>query len=171
MPGKKWPLPGQYPNVPRWAIAIGSFGYVGFSPGAPGTVASAIAAALYYFLPPLQQNIILIMASLVLIMAGTRAAVLILTNSHEPDPGFVVLDEVAGQWIALVTPVYQGNLLFILFSFVFFRIFDIGKPFPASFFQRKRGAIHIMMDDVVAGIYANLAAHLLFWSISSIWSF
>ncbi len=158
------------PNVPRWAIAIGSFGYVGFSPVASGTVASLIAAALYYLLPPLQQNLVLIAASVVLLMVGGWAAVLIVSSSDESDPSFVVSDEVVGQWIALVTPIYQGNLLFVLISFGFFRLFDIGKPFPASFFQRKKGAINIMLDDIVAGIYANISAHLLLWSISSIWS-
>ena len=157
-------------NVPRWAIAIGSFGYVGFSPVASGTVASVIAAALYYLLPPLQQNLILMAASLVLMMAGGWAVVLIVSSSDESDPSFVVSDEVVGQWIALVTPIYQGDLLFVLLSFGFFRLFDIGKPFPASFFQRKKGAIYIMLDDVVAGIYANISAHLTLWSMSSMWS-
>jgi len=149
------------PHVPRWAIAIGSFGYVGFSPVASGTVASVIAVALYYLLPPLQQNLNLMAASLVLMMVGGWAAVLIVSSSDESDPSFVVSDEVVGQWIALVTPIYQGDL---------FRLFDIGKPFPASFFQRKKGAIYIMLDDVVAGIYANISAHLTLWSMSSIWS-
>jgi len=64
----------------------------------------------------------------------------------------------------------QGHEILLQLAEHFHVLVYIRKPFPASFFQRKRGAIHIMMDDVVAGIYANLAAHFLFWSISSIWS-
>ena len=156
--------------MPRWAVAIGSFGYVGFAPVASGTVASAVAVALYYFLPFLQQNLILVGISLVLVIVGWKATAVILRSSQVSDPSFVVFDEVVGQWIALISPLYPGNLTFILLSFVLFRLFDILKPFPASYFDRNHGAVHVFMDDVVAGIYANLAAHLILWFISSIWS-
>lgn len=56
--------------IPPWAVAVGTFGYVGFFPVASGTVASTVAAAMYYFLPLLQQNLILIAASLALMIAG-----------------------------------------------------------------------------------------------------
>ena len=152
--------------IPPWAVVVGTFGYVGFFPVAPGTVASTVAAAMYYLLPLLQQNLILIAVSLPLMIAGIKAVDIILRTANEADPAFVVCDEVLGQWVALMTPIYQGNLLFVLVSFVFFRLFDITKPFPASHFQRKTGAFHIMMDDIVAGIYANLAAHLCLWLFS-----
>ncbi len=156
--------------MPRWAVAIGSFGYIGFVPVAPGTVASAVAVVLYYFLPFLQRNLILIGVSLVLVIVGWKATAVILRSSQVSDPSFVVFDEVVGQWIALLSPIHQGNLTFILLSFVLFRFFDILKPFPASYFDRNSGAVHVLMDDVVAAIYANLAAHLILWFISSIWS-
>ncbi len=156
--------------MPRWAVAIGSFGYVGFAPVASGTVASAVAVALYYFLPFLQRNLILIGVSLVLVIVGWKATAVILRSSQISDPSFVVFDEVVGQWIALLSPIHQGNLSFILLSFVLFRLFDILKPFPASYFDRNSGAVDVLMDDVVAAIYANLAAHLIIWFISSIWS-
>ena len=156
--------------MPRWAVAIGSFGYVGYAPVASGTVASAVAVALYYFLPFLQQNLILIGISLVLAIVGCKATADIIRSSKVSDPSFVVFDEVVGQWIALLSPIHQGNLTFILLSFVLFRFFDILKPFPASFFDRNKGALHVLMDDVAAAIYANLAAHLIVWLISSIWS-
>jgi len=76
-----------------------------------------------------------------------------------------VFDEVVGQWIALLSPIHQGNLTFILLAFVLFRLFDILKPFPASYFDRKSGAVHVLMDDVVAAIYANLAAHLIVYLV------
>ena len=151
----------------RAAVAIGSFGYVGFCPVAPGTVASAVAVALYYFLPFLQENLILLAASLVLLVTGWWATKQIITNTHESDPSYVVFDEVAGQWIALLTPLHQGNWVYILLAFFFFRLFDIVKPFPASFFDRRSGAIHVFMDDVVAAVYANLGAHLVLWLYSS----
>ena len=154
--------------MPRWAVAIGSFGYVGYAPVASGTVASAVAVALYYFLPFLQQNLILIGISVVLVIVGCKATAVIIRSSTVSDPSFVVFDEVVGQWIALLSPIHQGNLTFILLSFVLFRFFDILKPFPASYFDRNSGAVHVLMDDVAAAIYANLAAHLIVWLISSI---
>ena len=151
--------------MPRWAVAIASFGYVGFAPMASGTVASGVAVALYYFLPFLQRNLILIGVSLVLVMVGWKATAVIIRSSQVSDPSFVVFDEVVGQWIALLSPIHQGNLTFILLSFVLFRFFDIVKPFPASYFDRNSGAINVLMDDVVAAIYANLAAHLIVYLV------
>ncbi len=151
--------------MPRWAVAIGSFGYVGYAPVASGTVASGVAVALYYFLPFLQRNLILIGVSLVLVIVGWKATAVILRSSEISDPSFVVFDEVVGQWIALLSPIHQGYLTFILLSFVLFRLFDILKPVPASYFDRKSGAVHVLMDDVVAAIYANLAAHLIVYLV------
>ncbi len=151
--------------MPRWAIAVGSFGYVGYAPVASGTVASAVAVALYYFLPFLQRNLILIGVSLVLVIVGWKATAVILRSSQVSDPSFVVFDEVVGQWFALLSPIHQGNLTFILLSFVLFRLFDILKPFPASYFDRNTGAVHVLMDDVVAAIYANLGAHLIVYLV------
>ena len=149
----------------RAAVAIGSFGYVGFCPVAPGTVGSAIAVALYYFLPFLQDNLILLAASLILLVAGWWATEQIIKTTNESDPSYVVFDEVAGQWIAMLSPVHQGSWIYLLLAFGLFRLFDIVKPFPASFFDRRSGAIHVFMDDVVAAIYANLGAHLVLWLV------
>jgi phosphatidylglycerophosphatase A len=133
---------------------------------APGTLASAVAATAYYFLQPLQQNAILVLASIILMIAGTAAAEVVESASKAHDPPYVVVDEVLGQCIALVSPLFHGDLLYLLLSFILFRLFDITKPFPASWFQQKRGGLHVMMDDVVAGAYANLSAHLGMWAVS-----
>ena len=65
-----------------------------------------------------------------------------------------------GQWIALVSLVYSGRWEFILTAFLLFRLFDVWKPPPVSFFDRRQGPWYVMLDDVAAGIYANLASHL-----------
>ncbi len=150
----------------RWAIVVGSFCYVGFAPIGSGTVASAVAALFYYFVHPLQSNAILAIASLAVLALGWWATVEIGKTSTESDPSFLVYDEVAGQWIALLTPLYQGNWIFILIAFLFFRLFDVVKPFPASYFDRRSGPVNVFMDDVVAAIYANLGAHLVVWLIA-----
>lgn len=75
------------------------------------------------------------------------------------DPGAFVLDEAAGQLVALAAlpPVGLGE---VLFAFAAFRLFDIVKPFPARRWERLRGGFGIALDDIVAGFYAALALHL-----------
>jgi phosphatidylglycerophosphatase A len=60
---------------------------------------------------------------------------------------------------------YKGDIVFIISAFILFRFFDILKPYPARIFERSSGGVAAMLDDAVAGIYANLAAHLLTWFI------
>jgi phosphatidylglycerophosphatase A len=75
-------------------------------------------------------------------------------ESGREDPGQVVIDEVAGQWIAVaVCPV---EIRHALLAFGLFRLFDIVKPWPARQLERLHGGLGIMMDDVAAGIYALL---------------
>jgi phosphatidylglycerophosphatase A len=79
-----------------------------------------------------------------------------------PDAGCIVIDEFLGMFVTLLAAPPQP-LAWVL-GFLLFRIFDISKPFPVSWFdQRIHGGIGIMMDDVVAGVYAFLALHFLWW--------
>jgi phosphatidylglycerophosphatase A len=126
-------------------------------------LASAIAASFYYFLPMLKQQILLLAVLFILFVLGWKAVVVVIATGGEGDPGFVVLDEVVGQVLALVSPIHQGNPVFVLLSFSLFRLFDITKPFPASWFNRQSGGIHVMMDDIVAGLYANIVTHIIIW--------
>ncbi len=139
---------------------------MGYAPVASGTVASAVAVLLYYFVPQLQFNIGLAAASLAVLALGWWATAEIQKTSTESDPSFLVYDEVAGQWIALLTPLHHGNWIYVLLAFFFFRLFDVVKPFPASYFDQRSGPTHVFMDDVVAAIYANLAAHLMVYLVS-----
>jgi phosphatidylglycerophosphatase A len=82
------------------------------------------------------------------------------------DPSQVVIDEVAGVWVAIalipVTTVQADPLWSVLLAVVFFRVFDIAKPWPVNWFERLPGAIGIMADDLVAGVIAGcLTAALL----------
>lgn len=92
------------------------------------------------------------------------------------DPSIIVIDEVAGQLIPLLFLSYFGVdafnpqiwwLQFALPAFVLFRIFDILKPFPASYFDKKVANAHgVMLDDVVAGIYATIVLILILSGVS-----
>ena len=85
---------------------------------------------------------------------GIPAATIVERESQREDPGYVVLDEVAGQWIALIAcPV---SLRYAIAALVLFRLFDIVKPPPARQLERLHGGAGIMLDDVAAGLYALL---------------
>ena len=76
-----------------------------------------------------------------------------------PDPAVVTIDEVVGMLISIIflpqTPMY------LLSAFFLFRLLDILKPWPASYFDARPGGWNIMLDDVVAGVYANCILHFL----------
>jgi phosphatidylglycerophosphatase A len=93
-------------------------------------------------------------AALCAVVAGIPAATIVERESERPDPGHVVIDEVAGQWIALLFS--RVNLSHLLAGFLLFRLFDIVKPWPARRLEHLPGGWGIVLDDVAAGVYALL---------------
>jgi phosphatidylglycerophosphatase A len=150
-----------YKHVPVWALFIGTVGFFGFSPVASGTVGSAIGAVAYYCIPVLQNNWILLLSSIAIFVAGTIATDIIQLKTSEHDPGIVVIDEVLGQWVSLFSLWYIGDPVFVVAAFLFFRLFDILKIYPATIFENRYGGTSVMLDDVAAGVYANVCAHLI----------
>ena len=98
-------------------------------------------------------------ASLVAIALGVPAATIVERESGRTDPGFVVIDEVIGQWIALLGS--PADWRHGLIALVLFRLFDITKPFPVRRLERLPGGWGIVFDDVAAGLYALGVASLL----------
>ena len=160
------PMSPKMKEVPLWALAIGSFGFAGLSPVSSGTAGSAVAAIMYYFITPLQSLWVLAGASVVVLIIGTVAADIISLKLGEHDPSVVVIDEVLGQWIACFTWIYRGDLTFVIIAFIAFRVFDIFKTYPASIFEKREGGSAVMLDDAVAGVYANIVAHLAMYLIT-----
>jgi phosphatidylglycerophosphatase A len=130
-------------------IAAG-FG-TGYMPMAAGTVASAAATltgAGLLQLSPLALAVAALAATVGGMVAVTRAGV-------EGDPGWVVIDEFAGQWISLMA-LTRPTLAGVVAAFVLFRLFDVTKLGPVGWADRQHGAFGIMADDVIAGIIAAL---------------
>lgn len=130
----------------------------GYSPFAPGTAGSAVGLLLFWPLSrlPLPLQIAATVAVLVLgVAASTRVA----RRVGLEDPGIVVVDEVVGQWITLVslplTPLTAAA------GFFLFRVMDVVKPWPARQLEHLRAGYGIMADDVMAGLYAQLALRVL----------
>jgi phosphatidylglycerophosphatase A len=78
------------------------------------------------------------------------------------DPGAIVIDEVAGMMLAVL--VVPPTLAIVAVAFLLFRVFDVTKPFPANVSQRLRGGIGVMMDDLIAGLYALALVRVARWA-------
>ena len=133
-------------------LAIATGFYVGFLPVFPGTWGSAAALIPYYFVHTLSLPAYLLMLAALFIIGffSAGAAEKILDRA---DAGPIVIDEILGMLITLTFA--PAHPVYWLLGFVLFRIFDILKPFPVSWFDNHiHGGIGIMMDDVIAGLYA-----------------
>ncbi len=134
----------------------------GLVPIAPGTCGSLGAIPFAYIASVYAGPIVLIVGIVSLFLVGTWASNEVEKSSQKKDPGFIVVDEVVGQWIALLPlPCLYARLssyfIFatIVLGFFTFRIFDIWKPWPIRHIEKKiPGGLGIMLDDVMAGIYA-----------------
>ena len=122
----------------------------GYSPVAPGTVASALTVVLLWLVPFSRGGLVVFLVAVVAI--GTWAAHVAERQLGGKDPGAIVIDEVAGMTLSVVALPLTPAVL--LGGFVLFRLFDIVKPPPAHASQRLPGGIGVMLDDVIAGVYA-----------------
>jgi phosphatidylglycerophosphatase A len=143
------------------AKVIGSVLGIGFLPFAPGTVASLAAALLYFFVPALEETRVMAPLIVVVLALGVWSGSM-MEREYGKDPSSVVIDEVAGQWIALFALSRQPFV--VLLSFVLFRVFDILKPGPVDRAQQLRNGYGVMADDVLAGLFANLTLRLLLFA-------
>ncbi len=143
-----------------WAWTLATFFGAGFLRPGPGTWGSAAALLLWlaaaHGLPLTHAELsgATLLAATLATAIGIPAASIVAREAQTNDPGFVVLDEVASQWIALAAAAPRWPLW--LAAFLLFRGFDIWKPPPARQLDRIHGGFGIMMDDVAAGIYAAL---------------
>ena len=134
--------------------AIAGIGPVGNLP-ASGTWGSLIALPFAYLFWGSNWIFILIALSFLVGIITIRP---LIKENKEKDPSFVIIDEFMGQ---LLTFSFMGTIsvcpILLIFGFLFFRLFDILKPWPVSFFDRKvHSAFGVMADDFMAGLYASL---------------
>lgn len=150
-------------TVDRWATLIATFFGIGRIRPGPGTWASAITvllwAAFAHRLPSaLRMPDVFALAMCVIVM-GIPAATRVSRTTRIKDPQFVVIDEVAGQLIALIAVPLAWKTF--LASFILFRVLDIVKPPPVRQLEKLPEGTGIMLDDVAAGIYALVVMQLL----------
>lgn len=148
-----------------WATWFGS----GYCPVAPGTAGSLAALPFVWFFA-LQGFFPLLAFVLVTFLSGVAVSFYISTDKTADDPQIVVIDEVCGMGISLLMiPAQQLDPLtfkgwaVVLISFGLFRLFDVLKPWTASYFDGKmHNGWGMMLDDVAAGIYAMAGTFLVY---------
>ena len=148
------------PAQNRALIMLATLGPVGFFKPAPGSWGSAAAVVLAAILAMLSPWLLEI-ATLLVCLLGVLAAGRYQTVTSRHDAPEVVIDEVAGQWIALLAVPLDWR--WYLLAFLLFRLFDIVKPGPVRMAENLPGSIGVMADDIVAGLLAAACLLLIRW--------
>ena len=148
---------------PVWATLLSTFFGIGWLRPGPGTWGSAAAVLLWgglaYAITPKLRTPSIIVLSIVVTLIAIPAATQASRSYAKKDPQFVVIDEVAGQLIALIAVPLTWKTF--LTGFILFRAFDIIKPPPVRQLERLPEGAGIVLDDVAAGIYALAVIQIL----------
>ena len=150
----------------RAGVLLATCGPVGYVPLAPGTAGSLVGLACYGAVRLLAGD----WTQLALVAAVTGCGVWAATAAERhfgrSDPGYIVIDEVAGMLLTLLwLPVtWPGAAA----GFLLFRLFDVVKPFPARRVERWRGGWGVMADDIAAAAYAHAALRILLWALPAL---
>lgn len=119
----------------------------------PGTWASLAALPCAWVLRSWLGVWGLSLTAVAAFIAGWWASARVVQQSRASDPSYIVIDEIAAQWLVLAALPLDWRLY--LAAFLLFRLFDIWKPFPIGWLDRSvKGGLGIMLDDVMAAIYA-----------------
>ncbi|KZK74162.1 MAG: phosphatidylglycerophosphatase A [Pelodictyon luteolum] len=151
----------------RVARVLSTCFFVGYFPLAPGTLVSALAVLLYLFVPVLQDPVVLAGGVLLSAVLGVWSGGL-MEESAGLDPSEVTIDELSGQWLALL--LLPAGPVPALLAFLFFRLYDILKPGPVDMAQRLPGGWGIMADDLLAGLFANVSVRLVLLLVPAQWA-
>jgi phosphatidylglycerophosphatase A len=143
----------DFKHPATWLATWGGTGLIQPAPGTWGTlgalpfgIAILMFGGIYH----------LLVATLIVFILGLWSAKHFERMVREKDSGMIVIDEVVGMWITLIPAVLTPISIGI--AFILFRLFDIIKPWPIGWMDKKiNGAMGVMLDDVMAGIYAALA--------------
>ena len=141
-----------------WAWVIGTFFGAGLLKPGPGTYGSVAAVLLWLGAARVGHpgtvalTVATLLAAAAATLVGIPAATIVAREAGREDPGFVVIDEVAGQWLALVA--MRPDWKHAAVGLVLFRVFDIWKPWPVRRLEELPEGTGIMLDDVAAGVLA-----------------
>lgn len=136
---------------------LSSFFYLGYVPRIPGFFGS-LGGLLFYFM--VKHNLALYIGTLIVL---TVLAFLVINKAEEiyggKDAKAIVIDEAVGMMLALFLVPSKPVAIFL--TFIFFRFFDVLKPFPIKWAEGQKSPLGVMLDDIIAGVYANLSVQVL----------
>jgi phosphatidylglycerophosphatase A len=137
----------------RFIVWLASAGYMGYFPFAPGTAGTIVGVLVYVLFSFLASPIYMLSSAAAFFLAWwvSGRAEVIFARKDSPK---IVIDEVIGYLVTMT--LLPRTLTTVIGGFLFFRVLDIIKPPPAGFIERRmQGGLAVVLDDVVAGIYAN----------------
>lgn len=135
---------------------ISTFFYIGYLPRAPGTYASLVGVAIYFLIK--DSLFCYVSVTVAVTVAGFLVSGMAEKAFSQKDARCIVIDEVCGMLLCFFLVPF--NLINLVLGFALFRIFDITKPYPAKRIQNLKGSAGIMLDDIIAAVYANIILHI-----------
>ena len=136
----------------------------------PGTLASLLTCLLFFLLNNIFDIKILLFFTSLIFLYSFVAINTSFDSFDSNDPKEIVIDEAVGQMLPLLAiPIYDTlypthQIYYFIFSFIFFRLFDIWKPFPIDYIDNNtKGALGIMLDDIIAGAYTIIILSIIFF--------
>ena len=156
----------------RMAELVATVGGVGYLRPAPGTWGSLVTLPMVWMFHLLGGFPLVLVAAIAAFFKGWWATGLVTAGQDDHDPSEVVIDEVAGQMIALFPVSYSAWAMGLsvtalwpgwIAAFLLFRLFDILKPGPVGWADRRGDPLGVMLDDVIAGFFAAIGVCILAW--------
>jgi phosphatidylglycerophosphatase A len=157
----------NFPDLKNPIHFIATLGGIGKIPIAPGTWGSIFAFLVFIYISHYVDMLIVVILSIPFsIWICEKASI----NLTEKDHKSIVIDELVGIWIALIPALYlstqTSRTSYAVFALIFFRLFDILKPFPVSYFDKNfKNGLGIVLDDLIAGIMAIFPTMALIYLI------
>lgn len=154
-----------------WLSVLGT----GYSPFASGTCGSLVPTAVFLLTAWLSNSPLTVLLVMAAVMIHGWVVTIVwgelVIAELGPDPGLIVSDEQCGQAVTFLwwwpVATWTGNelLVFAIAGFILFRVFDVIKPPPVRQLEKVPGAWGVLLDDVMAGIYAQIVLHLFWWGV------
>jgi len=137
-------------------VALSTFFYTGYLPFICGTFGSLAGLLLYYLIK--DNTAVFIIGTVICITIGLCVSGEAEKILDKKDSQHIVIDEVSGMLVSLIGVPYDIKL--VVMAFIFFRLLDTFKPYPAGKLQELKGSLGVMSDDIIAGLYTNIIIHI-----------
>ena len=164
----------KFPNLKNPFHLLATLGGIGMVPIAPGTFGSVVAWLIFVYLSHFISMINMIILTILLCILSIWICNQASKNLENKDHKSIVIDEFVGIWIALLPVLFVANsqferTVYALAALIFFRLFDILKPFPISYFDKNyKNGFGIVIDDVISGLIAIIPSYIILILLSLI---